>query len=61
MKYLAIYDPGGARLYHWFGSMFEAQQWLDSNNNNNDHITIIETYDETGRKVDGFLYTEKLK
>ena len=60
MKYLAIYDPGGARLYRWFGSMFEAEQWLDSNNNNNEHITIIETYDETGRKVDGFVYTEKM-
>jgi hypothetical protein len=41
--------------------MSAAAQWLDSENNNLDATTIIETFDEAGNKKDGFFYTEKIR
>ena len=42
-----------------FYSMYEAAQWLDQENKNLEDTTMIETYDEAGRKTDGFFYTKK--
>lgn len=44
-----------------FGTMAAAERWLDSENNNPQYSTVIETYNEAGRKIDGFFYTEKKK
>lgn len=59
MKYRATIIIGGNRITKEFPTMFEAAQWLDSENNNLDATTIIETFDEAGKKTDGFFYTEK--
>lgn len=42
-----------------FGTMAAAERWLDSENNNPQYSTVIETYNEAGQKIDGFFYTEK--
>ena len=44
-----------------FSTMAAAEQWLDSENNNAQYSTMIEMYNEAGRKIDGFFYTEKKK
>ena len=61
MKYIATIITGKERRSREFPTMFDAAQWLDSENNNLDATTIIETFDEAGNKKDGFLYTEKIK
>ena len=61
MIYKATIVNGRERLSREFSTLFEAAQWLDSQNNNMDATTIIETFDDTGNKNDGFFYTEKVK
>ena len=61
MRYRATIILNGIQHTKEFPTMFDAAQWLDSQNNNLDATTMIETFDETGRKTDGFLYTEKIK
>lgn len=58
MKYLATYDPNGACLRKLCSSLSEATAWLDSMNNNLEKRTMIEIYDDEGRKTDGFFYAE---
>lgn len=61
MKYKATIFSNGIRTSKEFSTMIEAAQWLDSENNNLDATTMIETFDEAGNKKDGFFYTEKIK
>lgn len=61
MKYRATIIIGGNKKSKEFPTMFEAAQWLDSENNNFDATTMIETFNEAGIKTDGFFYTEKPK
>lgn len=42
-----------------FNSIQAAGEWLDSENDNLENTTMIETFDEAGNKKDGFFYTEK--
>lgn len=59
MKYIAtIFLPTGSRSQE-FSSITLAAEWLDSENNNLENTTMIETYDENGRKKDGYFYTVK--
>ena len=44
-----------------FATIQQAAEWLDSENNNGEHTTMIETFDEKGRKEDGFFYTTSAK
>lgn len=44
-----------------FPSLAEAGNWIDSENNNLECDSIIETFDDNGKKEDGFFYTEKAK
>ena len=61
MKYRATIIIGGNRISKDFSTTTEAAQWLDSENNNLDATTMIETFNEAGDKTDGFFYTEKPK
>ena len=61
MIYKATIVNGRERLSREFTTLFEAAQWLDSQSNNMDATTIIETFDDVGNKKDGFFYTEKAK
>lgn len=61
MTYRATIIIGSDRRSRDFPTMFAAAQWLDSENNNLDATTIIETFDEAGNKKDGFFYTEKIR
>ena len=61
MKYRATIIDKNKRTSREFRTMFEAARWLDSENNNLDATTIIETFDEAGNKKDGFFYTEKIR
>ena len=57
MKYMAtILFPHG-RLSDVFPTVGDAEQWLDSQNNNAEYTTIIDELDENGKVVDGFFYT----
>ncbi len=44
-----------------FATIQQAAEWLDSENNNGEYTTMIETFDEKGRKEDGFFYTTSAK
>lgn len=57
--YIATVYKRSSRYSRTFMTMAEAQQWLDSENNNHENDTTIEIVDETGRKTDGFFYTTK--
>ena len=61
MTYRATIIANGNRISRDFPTLFDAAYWLDSENNNLDTTTIIETFDEAGNKKDGFFYTEKTK
>ena len=61
MKYKAtIIKPTGS-FSQVFNTAHEAAEWLDSQNNNLEDTSLIETFDEAGNKKDGFFYTEKAK
>ena len=57
MKYLATFDPTGLKISNVFNTLFEAEEWLDSMNNNLEYTTMIDIIDEDGHKKDGFFYT----
>ena len=56
MKYLATFDPLGISLFEWFDTEQEAQEWLNSQNNNLETRTDIDWY-EDGKLIDGYIYT----
>ena len=58
MKFLATFDPHGLDLQERFDTEEEAQEWLDSYNNNADYMTVIDFLDENGKVTDGYIYTE---
>lgn len=57
MKILATFDPHGMNMYEYFDTEKQAQEWLDSYNNNEDYMTVID-FVENGKIVDGYIYTE---
>jgi len=57
--YVATVFHGSSIYRKQFSTMAETQQWLNSENKNMEYTTMIETYDETGRKTDGFFFTMK--
>ena len=61
MKYKAtIYYETGPYSQN-FRTINEAAQWLDSENNNLENTTTIESYDDAGNKKDSFTYTERAR
>lgn len=58
MKYEAIFDVNGLRLSEMFDDEASAQDWLDLRNNNLEFRTSINMYDDQGKFVDGYIYTE---
>ena len=58
MKYLATITYGRSSNSMTFNTMAAAEQWLDERNNNLEHTTIIDEYDDDGHFIDGFFYTK---
>lgn len=58
MRYLATIINKYDRTTMLFNTMTKAEQWLDENNNNLEHTTIIDEYDENWNKTGRFVYTE---
>lgn len=58
MKYLATVKKEYDSSSMMFSSMSAAERWLDENNNNMEHLTFIEEYDDNWNKVSSFVYTE---
>lgn len=56
IKYRAIVLTGTGGYLKEFTSLGEAERWLDSENNNYERTTIIETF-EGDKKIDSFYYT----
>ena len=55
-----ILSPAGRRSRN-FVILQDAYNWLDSENNNYESTTMVEFIEEdTGRKVDGFFYTQAI-
>ena len=58
MTYLATIKYPHTTHSMLFKSITEAEQWLDSKNNNMQYTTLIEEFNERWEKVSGFFYTE---
>ena len=58
MKYLATIKFGEDSHTQSCNTIKEAKDWLDSQNNNAEHTTIISEVDENWNIVDWFYYTE---
>ena len=61
MQYIATIFLDVGSKSQTFASIQSAAEWLDSENNNHEHTSMIETYDDEGHKKDGFFYTEKYR
>lgn len=61
MRYMATILLPHGRLSEVFLTVGDAEQWLDSQNNNAEYTTIIDELDENGNVVDGFFYTRAVK
>ena len=58
MKYIATILFADGSMSKTCSTAAEAQQWLDENNNNLEHTTIIDEYDNNWWKVGGYIYTQ---
>ena len=61
MKYRASVLTYEGGYFEEFNTLAAAEQWLDTQNNNYEYTTMIETFDAAGHKIDGFFYTERSK
>lgn len=61
MKYKATIITKHEQYSKIFNTIIDAVHWLDSENTDGEATTMIETFDETGEKKDGFFYTENKK
>lgn len=57
MKYIAILIMPSGRISDRFPTITQAEQWLDSQNNNHEYTTIIGEVDANNMIVDSFIYT----
>ncbi len=58
MKYLATIKNAYDSTSMMFNSTAAAERWLDENNNNLEHLTYIEEFDDNWVKVGSYIYTE---
>lgn len=61
MKFLATIKFGEDSSSQTFNTIGEAKDWLDSQNNNLEHTTIISELDNNWNVVDWFYYTEGIE
>lgn len=58
MKYVATIKYSSTDGFSkFFDEETEAQKWLDSQNNNAEYKTTIDTYDDNWNYIDGYTYT----
>ena len=58
MRYVAVVIMPQGRLLDKFPTVGQAEQWLDSQNNNHEYTTVIGELDDNDMIVDWFFYTE---
>ena len=58
MKYLATIKNKYDSTSMMFNTSSAAEQWLDENNNNLEHLTYIEEFDDNWEKVGSYIYTQ---
>lgn len=58
MKYLATIKQHYDSSSRTFNSQKEAESWLDSQNNNAEHTTVVTIYDDNWKEVDSYVYTQ---
>ena len=58
MKYLATIKFGSDSSSQSFESLHAAEKWLDTQNNNLEHTTIIYEMDDKWNIVNSFYHTE---
>ena len=61
MNYVATILYGSDSESKLFKILHEAKQWLDENNNNFEHTTFIDVYDENWKKAYSIPNTEAVK
>ena len=61
IKYLATIKLGADSSSQTFNTIHECKTWLDSQNNNLEHTTIISELDDKWNVIDWFYYTEGLE
>jgi hypothetical protein len=59
VKYRATIILPSGDMTKYFSNVCRAAEWLDSQNNNLKHTTIISELDNKGNVIDGFLYTKE--
>jgi hypothetical protein len=57
MRYKATIILDAAAVTKSFLSMEEAENWIDSENNNEQYTSYIQTVDQSGNVLDWFYYT----
>ena len=58
MRYLATIKLGKESSSQTFSDIHSAKEWLDNQNNNLEHTTIISEVNDKWQIVDWFYYTE---
>ena len=58
MKYLATIKQHYDSSSRMFNSQKEAESWLDSQNNNAEHTTVVTIYDDNWKEVDSYVHTQ---
>lgn len=58
MRYVATVIMPAGRISDTFPTVGQAEQWLDSQNNNYEYTTVIGEIDDNNMVVDWFFYTE---
>ena len=58
MRYVATVIMPTGRISDTFPTVGQAEQWLDSQNDNYEYTTVIGEIDDNNMVVDWFFYTE---
>ena len=58
MKYLATIKQHYDSSSQTFKTEKEAISWLDSQNNNAEHTTIVTVYDDDWKEIDSYIHTQ---
>lgn len=61
MKYLATIQFKYGSSSMSFRTQKEAESWLDSQNNNLEHTSIITVYNDNWEEIDSYVYTGAAK
>ena len=58
MKYLATIKLAYDSSSKSFNEQKEAESWLDSQNNNDEHTASVIIFDDSWKEIDSYIYTQ---